>query len=218
MFHCPKADCDQILKKGDIFCSKCESLICRQCKSVAHSGACEKIIVYDGTFKTHKCPKCRAIIIKDGGCPHMRCSACSYEWCWICGFQDINGENAPREKFNPHDFLVIPCAIFQTMLQMKWYYGLPAGISLFALVPLVMFIAIIACLFKGLLDIGHKYRLDSYFTCKKNWWLLLIVPFWVCVTLIFMAISASIVLLGIIPFYILALFVFIRMLWWWKNK
>mmetsp|Transcript_27920 Transcript_27920/g.88941 ORF Transcript_27920/g.88941 Transcript_27920/m.88941 type:complete len:492 (-) Transcript_27920:158-1633(-) len=30
------------------------------------------------------CPKCRNAIEKDGGCPHMTCTYCSYEFCWNC--------------------------------------------------------------------------------------------------------------------------------------
>lgn len=31
------------------------------------------------------CPKCFAPVEKNGGCLHMRCSQCSYEFCWDCG-------------------------------------------------------------------------------------------------------------------------------------
>jgi len=30
------------------------------------------------------CPKCEAPILKDGGCSHMTCRSCTYEFCWIC--------------------------------------------------------------------------------------------------------------------------------------
>jgi hypothetical protein len=31
-----------------------------------------------------RCPKCGIYISKDGGCNHMKCSMCSYEFCWVC--------------------------------------------------------------------------------------------------------------------------------------
>ena len=36
---------------------------------------------------TKQCPnpKCGKLVEKNGGCNHMRCSQCSYEWCWVCG-------------------------------------------------------------------------------------------------------------------------------------
>ncbi|CCF55789.1 hypothetical protein KAFR_0A03540 [Kazachstania africana CBS 2517] len=42
---------------------------------------------------TKECPKCSVNIEKDGGCNHMVCSSCKYEFCWIC-----EGEWAPHGK------------------------------------------------------------------------------------------------------------------------
>ncbi|GAK64662.1 RING finger protein [Moesziomyces antarcticus] len=33
---------------------------------------------------TKECPKCNSTIEKNGGCNHMTCRKCKYEWCWIC--------------------------------------------------------------------------------------------------------------------------------------
>ncbi|EDO14678.1 hypothetical protein Kpol_282p5 [Vanderwaltozyma polyspora DSM 70294] len=33
---------------------------------------------------TKECPKCSVNIEKNGGCNHMACSSCKYEFCWIC--------------------------------------------------------------------------------------------------------------------------------------
>ena len=31
-----------------------------------------------------KCPNCQATIVKDGGCNHMVCHSCKYQFCWVC--------------------------------------------------------------------------------------------------------------------------------------
>jgi hypothetical protein len=33
---------------------------------------------------TTPCPNCNVFIEKDGGCDHMTCSQCSYQFCYIC--------------------------------------------------------------------------------------------------------------------------------------
>ncbi|KAK2154253.1 hypothetical protein LSH36_273g03080 [Paralvinella palmiformis] len=33
---------------------------------------------------TKECPKCNATIEKDGGCNHMVCKRCKFDFCWVC--------------------------------------------------------------------------------------------------------------------------------------
>ena len=34
--------------------------------------------------KVEPCPNCGMKLQKNGGCPHMRCTKCKYEFCWNC--------------------------------------------------------------------------------------------------------------------------------------
>jgi hypothetical protein len=39
--------------------------------------------MYEMVF-ARECPSCRVAISKLGGCPHMTCRRCKYEFCWHC--------------------------------------------------------------------------------------------------------------------------------------
>lgn len=45
---------------------------------------------------TEDCPECAAPIQKNGGCNHMSCKSCGYQYCWIC-------------KSNWHPYVIILC-------------------------------------------------------------------------------------------------------------
>ncbi len=49
-------------------------------------------------IKAKKCPHCFVIIQKDGGCDHMICERCKYEFCWICS------TSAPHHNQSYHFF------------------------------------------------------------------------------------------------------------------
>ena len=34
---------------------------------------------------TKECTKCHTSVEKNGGCNHMTCRQCKFEWCWVCG-------------------------------------------------------------------------------------------------------------------------------------
>ena len=47
---------------------------------------------------TTPCPRCNFPINKNGGCNHVRCSKCSYYFCWICG-----GDGTKCGSFSCHN-------------------------------------------------------------------------------------------------------------------
>ncbi len=54
---------------------------------VANSDLISSRFILDNT---KSCPNCRSPIEKNGGCEHMKCLICNYEFCWKC-FQNWHG-------------------------------------------------------------------------------------------------------------------------------
>jgi len=70
---------------------------CVKCRAEAHAPAdCDIVNAWmkkcdddSETFNwlsanTQDCPKCHACIEKNGGCNHMTCRKCKFEFCWVC--------------------------------------------------------------------------------------------------------------------------------------
>ena len=98
---CPAPGCGKALRmdqchRGVGFCT-CGYRFCWHCLEEAHMPAsCSEIAnwkkknmddsetVHWIMTNTQPCPKCRTMIEKNGGCMHMTCKQCRYEWCWVC--------------------------------------------------------------------------------------------------------------------------------------
>jgi len=76
-------------------CDSCGYKFCTECQQEAHEGmscAQKTFQMVDnkvGSAKwisqnTKPCPACHVPICKNGGCSHMRCTRCNYEFCWYC--------------------------------------------------------------------------------------------------------------------------------------
>lgn len=80
---------------NSVTCSGCELEYCFE-HGTAHAGrSCREFkkqqnaeLAMNAEFlrseRVHSCPKCRSPIEKNGGCMHMTCSRCRYEFCWMC--------------------------------------------------------------------------------------------------------------------------------------
>eukprot|EP00826_Nyctotherus_ovalis_P014945 TRINITY_DN14209_c0_g1_i1.p1 TRINITY_DN14209_c0_g1~~TRINITY_DN14209_c0_g1_i1.p1 ORF type:complete len:405 (-),score=60.54 TRINITY_DN14209_c0_g1_i1:123-1337(-) len=101
---CPNAKCGRYVVntrgRSRVRCD-CGMELCFKCGEKWHEGNCAKHS--DKLYKAwavgkpvQLCPKCKVRIEKDEGCPHMTCTNCDYEWCWICGLSYSRGpfENA----------------------------------------------------------------------------------------------------------------------------
>ncbi|CAF1286025.1 unnamed protein product [Rotaria sordida] len=115
-------DYRRLTRNWKITCSQCKRDTCAFHRVKWHEGmTCEQ---YDRLYpssdtrtrkwikkNSKKCPRCQCNIEKDGGCDHITCQKCRYEFCWDClidysSFKNyanvehkINCRNHPIGKF-----------------------------------------------------------------------------------------------------------------------
>ena len=55
---------------------------------------------------TKPCPRCSTAVEKNGGCNHITCKSCSFEWCWLCMAKYSPGHfrNGDCEQFSQDFF------------------------------------------------------------------------------------------------------------------
>ncbi|CAF0982086.1 unnamed protein product [Adineta ricciae] len=81
-------------------CSECSLVWCFRCAAPWHENmTCKQFVKGDklllkwikqkseDQWNARKCPKCSSFIQRAGGCPHMTCSSCQCEFCYLCGRQ-----------------------------------------------------------------------------------------------------------------------------------
>jgi len=104
--NCPKPDCpngngflrtgilEEIETTGRVsiqtpieVCPECNTEWCSICNKYHPGRICE----VEGEDKLDdsikKCPDCKLLTMRDGGCFHMTCVKCSIHWCWTCNQQ-----------------------------------------------------------------------------------------------------------------------------------
>lgn len=90
---CPKCNFGGFAECRKAVCLYCGYKFCAECLGEYHNDSCMKLYERNSEeFSSNKwiksntkpCPKCSVTIFKDGGCSHVRCLHCRYEFCWIC--------------------------------------------------------------------------------------------------------------------------------------
>ena len=91
---CPRPDCGKAVANPGIFSNKatceCGTVMCFKCGGEWHTGRCQyegaaAFYIWTSTnLNVGKCPFCRTVTEKEGGCNHMTCGRCYNHWCWIC--------------------------------------------------------------------------------------------------------------------------------------
>jgi hypothetical protein len=104
---CPKCGYGGIVPCGDAICVQCKFHFCAECLMEAHTLSCaehmERLLAGErGKRKearqamenlestkwiqsmTKPCPSCHCNVRRSGGCSHMTCKNCGFQYCWIC--------------------------------------------------------------------------------------------------------------------------------------
>ena len=94
--ECPTSHCDQTYRTSTdgsvLTCLKCSTPICTTCQAPSHSGmtcatrqrlGAAEIQSWNLGKDIRKCPRCRNLIEKTGGCERVDC-ACGAGLCWKC--------------------------------------------------------------------------------------------------------------------------------------
>lgn len=80
----------------ELNCQKCDKSWCMSCRSSPYhyQETCEEHMNSADKLREKKmleecgvrqCEKCGNGIERNGGCKHMKCSACGWDFCWNCG-------------------------------------------------------------------------------------------------------------------------------------
>lgn len=112
--HCPTPDCPYSFindnpENQKITCPSCDAKYCSNClanheeevscqvakqqseaQQARQNQGARQARLNEQAFErwrnqhTKECPRCHAVIQKNGGCNHMTCQACRYDFCWEC--------------------------------------------------------------------------------------------------------------------------------------
>jgi hypothetical protein len=101
------------------------------------------------------CPQCKARIEKiPGGCNHLTCQRCDYQWCWICGAK------YNEEHFN--EWNVFGCSGMQFNLTISRPVLIVIGFIMFLAIPFLL-------LFKPVRILWKSFAEPLYFPLKWRW-------------------------------------------------
>ncbi len=101
---CPTANCETLLRGGSeeqphLTCEKCKAELCFHCSERWHpSTSCAEasaaslqqllgapsLGATSNAEEIKRCPSCGTGIIREHGCNYLRCSRCTFEFCWLC--------------------------------------------------------------------------------------------------------------------------------------
>ena len=93
LIWCPYLGCEKDVRKvksgNRVTCTHCNRDACFSCQMKWHEGSCKATQQAGYRFylcrsDVRQCPRCGVRVEKNGGCPHMACLRCNYDFCWSC--------------------------------------------------------------------------------------------------------------------------------------
>lgn len=114
-------------------------------------------LIYEEFF-TKSCPKCGIFIYRTGGCQHMTCKKCNYEFCWAC-----------KQDFKAHIGNI--CVLNQIIRMVLIIFHVVLGLWKFDIVNKIfaIFALFIHFILKYLLFYNGFFALALYFlNCISN--------------------------------------------------
>ncbi|ETW06429.1 hypothetical protein H310_02686 [Aphanomyces invadans] len=86
--ECPRCEGRDVTVAGrKLTCATCHVSSCNHCGDPYHLFGCRQDKAFQ-RWKQHNdvrtCPQCHAAIEKTGGCTHMTCIYCAFDFCWLC--------------------------------------------------------------------------------------------------------------------------------------
>ena len=65
-------------------CTLCDTIWCSKCDKIHPGRICPEPDDEELDPNIKRCPKCKTLTSRDGGCFHINCSKCNVHWCWEC--------------------------------------------------------------------------------------------------------------------------------------
>ncbi|CAI5741356.1 unnamed protein product [Hyaloperonospora brassicae] len=163
---CPRAGCAAVIAEPlhtstrRVQCDTCGFESCMRCGGAFHALAtCRRVEKrfrrWQKRHNVRACPRCRAVIEKQGGCAHMQCVQCEYEFCWAC-----------RRSWRAHDEAL--CLPLRFLRSESPKFGCCAPLRVVTKTAIVAVAAVAAVAGAGLAAVvlppvvGYQYAKDAF--------------------------------------------------------
>ena len=81
-------------------CNICNTVWCSKCKKIHPGKLCLEEDDEDYGLNIKKCPNCKVLTEREGGCFHIKCIKCDVHWCWDCNYFTLQSNAYKHECIN----------------------------------------------------------------------------------------------------------------------